>query len=1098
MKLSRKILCLFTVMALSFLMAIMIMPMSKASASTEAPTVDSFVTVDAASIRVQEPYGIRFRTEMTAEDYGKIVAFAGGDATAVGFGTLIARGNDVDALKNVGLAVESTVWDTKENPTATETGKYAYNLVIKELSKDNLNDQYIALGYYEVNGTRYYANDYAVKTPLQVATKYAATFGAIDTNMPDQAYTLDIINKAMDGKTIAFKNANETVKYNEEFAPVILMDGVEITATEYRFDDESIAGMTANGAVKGYKGGETTITAVVKGFDGEKVTEITCTATINVTKNTATPLVKADGTLALNTNGQETTISIDGAPISATQTADTFNVVDYILDKAAPAARKEYTISVSSEGYEGSVKHTLIPVGNANFETEIGKSNANATVFLTEDVTLAPWVSATNRGTFYSGYLAQYYAMSAGTSLNGRGHVVNISIDNSEDNQHVAGIFDRLNANISNTVFKVTGKFNSAKGAVLLGTWIANGSYPNAGFVNCLFDFDVMHVNTTTKEPVDRAFALTDALATKLFKNNVIIVNSVGGKTLNPYIFNNFNNTPILEDNAIIVNNSDYNPSTGTHGNKKAINLYQYNTIANFLNGGEGKVYNGNADMVCKEIDITNGAVKVYSDWSDNWEFDSTNGTIKLCGKTVYDSVKETVTPAIDGNNINFNTVGQFTDVYATVKGGSEVKIATNALHTFDIGAYAIEQNWATLEGTEVTLRVESTDYAGILTHTFKKIDAQMAIDNSGILTFNTNNQPVTLKINDATVENVTSPYNLASYVYEQNITQTTTYKVVVESAVFTGEISYQFIPLTDSNFKSALIARISSADLSIGAHAYLTENITLEWKSGTDYGDFTHGYDSTKQVAVSIGNSNYELYANIDGRGYSISATIDNTNGAKQIGGVFTNIAGHLYNINFDFIVKGIGAKCHSLITNGVVQGGIIENCFINVKSESSGITSLIGTVARSSYFRNSVIRFESSVEDASLRVLSSGVTASSQSAPFAYVDNVILLDEGISTGTHIGDPAGSANISFGGIISNTFIYNKTTEKSALEVFLAGGACKLVKKSSGSNQMKAMTTTDDAGGSKVSAWDNVWAFDATAGTVKLCGTTVATVPAAE
>ena len=792
----------------------------------------------------------------------------------------------------------------------------------------------------------------------------------------------------------------------------------------------------------------------------------------NVTKNTATPLVKADGTLALGTNGQETTISIDGAPISATQTADTFNVVDYILDEAAPAASQKYVISVSSEGYEGSVEHTLIPVNNANFKTTLKtatKDNMETrTYFLTEDVALttADFSKSHNNMNWYSVFTNNY------SNLDGRGHEISyVIVDESAftfSDPNLGGIALGRHATWQNIYFDINIE-NATGGALVSDNWATIMSdNPDAAIINCYFDIDIAAANTSN-------FSLFGA-STGLIKNNVFNVSAPAGITV--YFAENgvAKTTPNFVNNVLIYDKASYQMFPGVYGNKTASGNVRYATMDAFIVGGN--YYNiGNDNYSNTTFIEVESPVYNYN----GWDVDATEKTIKLDGKVVYGTAdKAALAVTLEENVLSFANNGELYDIFVTVDTNKQLIVENLYGSSYDLSTYLEEQGTA-LVGKTVTFTVESRGYTGSVDKTFEKIDAQMAIDNSGILTFNSGNQPVTLKINDAPVENVTSPYNLASYVYEQNITQTTTYNVVIESDICTGEISHQFIPLTDSNFKTELQKRVLNGGDGLGTLAYLTENITLDWNSGTDYGDFTNNFSDTRKAVVGASHVVYKTYANLDGRGYKITVNINNTDGEKYIGGIAKAIVGTWRNINFDFNVTAVGATAGYLV-GSFADGGLV-NCFARINSSAETALYL---VAEAGNMNNVVVH-----------------SVGTSTSPFYFcnhlktLSDIILIDDDAADVTTIGDSSG-VNIGFTSYVRETYIYSKTATQSALEVFLAGGACKSATKVTDNNQMKDIKIADDVGGNKVSDWDNVWAFDATAGTVKLCGTTVATVPAAE
>ena len=371
---SKQILGLFVMAIVSFCLAFAFIPSNLARANEEnsTPSYSSFTAVDGASVRMcmgteEDPFGIRFSTKISATDYQAIVTAYGENVT---FGTIIGRNvTDMENFKANGTKIERTVWDEKYNPEGTST-EYRYKLVIMNLKDENLNTPYTALGYFAVNGeVKGYAVNAVTRTPLQVATiemaNTAADLEDVENLEPNQENLLEMIDKAMVGAEFKFAQATYTLGCTEEVEPELTVNGAKVKAV-LSAQDNGVIEITKDGKIKGVKGGSATVTATILSATGENYA---ATATVTVTKGEVTPVVNADGTLALNTNGEETTVKVNGTAIDKTYSANTLNIVDYILDNNTITAESEYVIAVESTPAEPTLNADARPISAAERNT---------------------------------------------------------------------------------------------------------------------------------------------------------------------------------------------------------------------------------------------------------------------------------------------------------------------------------------------------------------------------------------------------------------------------------------------------------------------------------------------------------------------------------------------------------------------------------------------------------------------------------------------------------------------------------------------------------------------------------------------------------
>ncbi|MBQ3492670.1 MAG: hypothetical protein IJA88_01030 [Clostridia bacterium] len=752
-KLSKQILSLFVLAVISFCLAFAVMPSNlvRASEQSSTQTYSTFTAVDGASVRMgmgtdEDPFGIRFTTTIPATDYQSIIdTYPGQEVT---FGTIIGRNvTDMEDFKAKGTKVERSVWDEKYNP-GKASNEYRYNLVIMNLQGENLNTPYTALGYYAVGGeVKGYAENAVTRTPLQVLTvemtKTAEDLEDVENLEKNQENLLAMIDTAMANAEFKFTNSELTVGCYQEVTPELTVNGAKVTPI-LTVEDNGVAEVTANGAIKGLKGGSATVTATILSATGSNYT---ATATVNVTKGEVKPVVNADGTLALNTNGEETTVKVNGTAVDGTYSADTLNIVDYILDNNTITAETDFTISVSSAGLEGSVTHKFIPVTNANFKTKIATATADNKstrhYFLTENVSFTS-SDVTKK------WIRQAILQGVHAHLDGRGYSMSYDITTTSD--AFVGFVECMNATWSNIYFDLDLTFTGKIAGVLTDSHPNRTSGDANGVINCYFD-----INVTAVEPTVSSVAIFSCGA-GLIKDNIFNIKATDGISVS-VADSSATNSPVYDNNIVISNYENYQFVTSVVNNKTVGRQYLYTSVNAMLNGGNHKTMGNTEFTSYTAVDTTDAPVYNYSTFDTNvWSFDKENGIIKLCGREVYN---KSIVVAVDLDGIvTFDTKGET----ATVTVDGTPVSAENG--KFDLTAWAFE-NGLNADKT-YTVKVESSSYAGEITKTYKAlnnenfkstIDEYNTAENAGIYFYLTEN--VTLPNTGLISHNPASAYKV-------------------------------------------------------------------------------------------------------------------------------------------------------------------------------------------------------------------------------------------------------------------------------------------------------------------------------------------------
>jgi hypothetical protein len=219
-------------------------------------------------------------------------------------------------------------------------------------------------------------------------------------------------------------------------------------------------------------------------------------------------------------------------------------------------------------------------------------------------------------------------------------------------------------------------------------------------------------------------------------------------------------------------------------------------------------------------------------------------------------------------------------------------------------------------------------------------------------------------------------------------------------------------------------------------------------------------------------------LYTTLNGNGYSIS--YDQVKDVPTGGlGITFNFIGTWFNVIFDIDISSVGnlvgplLMCNIAAEDGVAAS--ISNCYFDVD-----ISNSITGGARLFYNH-----YEGVVSNCIFDVSIPGDTF--YFASHSNDDKTSIFENNVFVSTgNIGDL--TCQLYYDKVVANLY--------SSYADLLSGANGKKYTSTTGTWNVPATssTTTEIC----YTSWDNVWAFDATAGTVKLLGTTVATVPAAE
>ena len=694
----------------------------KASAETDPETETVSVTAPAsftmghgASVRLNDPTGIRFSATISAADYNTFIDTYGEDN--VEFGMCIARTDSLDTLKanlsNDALYHEMTAWDLKENPEVETATTYRYNFAIYNLNTENYNKYYTALAYAKVidrNETVYASVAEGVevtRTPLQVAQ-----MAILDGKTHKDLYT--IVDTVMaTSPVIELNQTSYTISDSTGIDLQTTVGGVPVDVL-YTVGNDAVAKIEG-GKLYGVSKGETTVTATINGANGATYTK---QAAVTVTKEACAPTIQK-GILTLGTNGEATTISIvdgNGATVASVQTSEaTYDIDEMIQSYMQTNAITEetvYIVNVDSESYYGAVtsdKYQAIsswtlfvnklmnPAAGKGavagkrffFTANISGSDANAYAGKTmvgEEAWRAVSGECYNADIDGRGYkltINMSYASSvAGSGYSGLAAIVK---DAEWENLHVEMNVTVPNGNeYYNLFLGKTENFtlkNSYVAVNLTNTNTEKSVYPlfrpGTGTVveDCIFELN----SKTAGKSIVMGDTVTDYTVGGTFKNSVIL-----NKTMATTVFGNVLNGVTVE------------------------NVYQYETAGAFANNVDGKVQN-NATLTDATTAITLG---------DAWTVTTEN--IKFFGKVVKNCQTE-VTPTVVKGMLTLNTAGEATTI-SVLDGETEIASVTTekGVTEYDIDEmimdYIEAQVGNSATGNSYTVNVKSANYYGSVT----------------------------------------------------------------------------------------------------------------------------------------------------------------------------------------------------------------------------------------------------------------------------------------------------------------------------------------------------------------------------------------------
>lgn len=1030
-----------------------------ANAQSTAPDLtnikEQFVTIDGAMIRSAAPYGMRFVTEIDADLYDSIVEYYGEENVTLG--TKIARATTDEVktqaytlIETQGTAVERTRWSAEKNPSK-ETAEYQYTIAVDgladEQAKFNLNKSYVALGYITITDTKtteqptektYYAGYTATgyRSPLQVALTYIEVEqakGTFDETTAINKFILGIVDTVMaNGGELKFETAEGAtslaITCAQAYTPKVTVGGNEV-AVKYSVQDETVAKME-NGALVGLKAGTTTLTATIDGATQDYSVSIA----VEVGKGTVTPVVAGNGILQLNTNGEETTIKINGVEVPTKYSTDTFNVVDYILDNSDVTSNTDYTITVETENLVGTVTHGLRPLNNSNFlntARNLGQNDAkNRTYFLTEDVTLAE-VKGTDKGAYKESWNGNHAILNMWMNLNGRGHTVYSTVQTETVKPVLIGI---LHSAIYNTAFDFTIINTSTTVDYVSKALIAYTMKDSASIENCFISLDCNIEKDVRVLPEDIG-------KDNVIKNVVINANIVGnGKLSATYAaIGTIDNVVVIDNSGKMDTFANY-PSLTANLN---INAYEYSTMADFVSGNNGtKIGAKNA------TEAHSG--KVYKNWPSVWGI---TGDVTLCGNDVYTTNKATVYPVVENGKLVLNTNGQLTSIYV-----DEELIASNVIGEFDITAYAQEKGWISTTEKTIAIKVESRGCVGEVSHTFKQETATVTADYSGFMTFDVGETMPTITINgvELTEEEyahfaTASTFDLPSFAFDyKNITATTTYTVKVENVSYVGELTYIYTALAGDNFVN--MVRNAGANMRVNRTYFLTSDVNLGEITNDAVGNFEK-VDGDKNTIVK------DMNIHVNGRGHKITATYNTHN---YVPTMFSQLWSVIYNTVFDITVAENSKP--SGTTRGLIVGYMVQanaglaDCYVKVTANTADNLVLVNTNSKDGcILKNVIVNFTQSGTG----------TVYFANEGYGLTDCVVIDSGSKFTKAQNGNMAAYKPL----------IY----KYASFADFLSGA---------NGTQMKHGTNT--AISTKVyGSWGKAWAFDAVNGTITLAGTTV-------
>ena len=317
---------------------------------TEQPAL---VMQEGASIRYFAPVGIRFVTNVSAEDYNKITT---ADENAE-FGTLIIPNDMLNEGESLTLNTANALKIVAENWLEdTETTKSFTGVLVGTDNGDgtyaNFPEEYYNRDLYAVSYCSY--NDKVIYAPNPQTYSVAYIASSLLAKGDTDAFFNEIITSVFGTEKLSFAENSYTV-YEEETAVTALTDAKGLKVV-YSSSDESVVKVDEKGVLTGVKNGEAKITAAIG--------DMKATADVTVNEKQLIDLSQT----------QHVDVSLWD------MNGDKANLLSDYPAAAEIAAMREKTVSIAlPEEIKGTVK--AINVGYARGEENILRgSNEDGTV----------------------------------------------------------------------------------------------------------------------------------------------------------------------------------------------------------------------------------------------------------------------------------------------------------------------------------------------------------------------------------------------------------------------------------------------------------------------------------------------------------------------------------------------------------------------------------------------------------------------------------------------------------------------------------------------------------------------------------------------
>lgn len=707
---------------------ITVAPKTRADDDVTAITIEqltTFTTEDAASIRTETPTGIRFTAAISADEYNGLVKEYG--LENLEFGMAIARVGSLSELKALDTAKTlkpMSYWAAGAYP-GSGVATYKYSFAIVELKTENYNTQYTTIGYVKVGDEIAYATNAngeeiaCTRTPLAVAT--ATLANASGDEAEDLSFANAIIDSAL--TNAEFKVEDITAAWGVEVALNATVDGKPVTPV-YEIDDATVA-KAEGGKIIGLKKGSTAVTAILNGVEGKTYT---ATATVTFTEKVITPALNSDGMLALNTEGEETTVSVyaaDDAELAnvlttATTAEATFDIRDLIIsymEENAITVNAAYVVKVNSANYAGTyITETFMPIASGSEFYAIepgywaGFANYAKTgnyYYLTNDIDISAYAS-NNTAHGISMWACLEF------NLDGRGYTISNTYTHTSGSYGGIAMYWGEGSTDSWEWKNVHYKANITVVEGVDAVAIIAANIGDFNFYNCYFE---ANISNNGKENT----GMFGANAGGKFVNCVFELNNFSNSSKDLVLLRgwDFNGSRPLYDCAII-NNDDATEVITKHNHNDAIahTIYRYNSLVDFMLGNNGTLRND--DVPAENGAVANGT-KVYENWSDAWEVTDTD--VKLFGQTVRTTLKSEVTPVLTDGKLSLNTQGEQTAIKVYDSNDAElsnvlVEDETEA-QTYDIRELILsymEENVTATGKYSYIVTVESESYVGTYT----------------------------------------------------------------------------------------------------------------------------------------------------------------------------------------------------------------------------------------------------------------------------------------------------------------------------------------------------------------------------------------------